>query len=151
MKIITALHSTLEKYQSPDLTCTKRCDSMVLGSLTKAMTSMQMLIPPGAPYSGLSFDALAQRVRAMEIFTDSECEKTRNHRSHRKPRSSCQNTIAREPSDSDSESALGGYINDINVEKNIVCVKESMECVLRKSKAKLCGLDLVLIDSKQFD
>lgn len=146
MKIITALHSTLGKYQGPDLTCTKRCDSMVLGSLTKAMSSTQMLIPPGAPYKGLSFDGLAQHVRAMEILTDSECEQIGNHGSPWKPRNSCQNTMARKPSD--SEWASGGYAIHNNVKKDIVCVKESMECVLRKRKAKLCGLDLVLIDSK---
>lgn len=82
--IIAALHSILVQYQGPDLTCTVKCDTLVLGSLTKAMQSLQILDPPKAPYSMLSFNSLAQRVRAIDILTDSEYHKRTN-------RSSCLN------------------------------------------------------------
>lgn len=54
------------------MTCTMKCDAIVLGSLTKAMKSMQILIPPEPPYSNLSFDRLADDIRKMDILTTCE-------------------------------------------------------------------------------
>ena len=49
---------------------------MVLGSLTKVMRDMELLIPPEAPYSKLSFNGLATSFRSKRgvILTDSHCK-----------------------------------------------------------------------------
>lgn len=48
---------------------------MVLGSLTKVMRDLELLTPPEAPYSKLSFDGLATSIQSKKemILTDSHC------------------------------------------------------------------------------
>lgn len=69
-KLIGALHSILEDYQGVVVKCTPRCDAILLGSLTKSMKSIQVLILPEVSSHNVSFKSLAERVQAMEIFTD---------------------------------------------------------------------------------
>lgn len=124
-QIITALRSALEKYQGPDRTCTKRCDSTVLGSLTLAMKSMQVLIPLEAPYSKLSFRRLCRHIREMEIFRDDECD---YKEARDRP---CQNISDR-----------NGY------GFRPIKVTVDMGILIKKLDAKLCGLDLDITNSE---
>lgn len=117
LKIITALHSALETYTGSQLVCSKTCDAVVLGSLTKAMKLLQATIPMEAPYHKLSFDGLAQDVKDMEIFADKPCKQ-------RIPRGSCPNSLYR---------GSNNYRNT---------VKEDVERVIEEAKQGLCGLNL---------
>lgn len=123
-EIITELHSTLENYQGTGLICSVRCDAIVLGTLTKAMTSMQL---PEPPYSKLSFDNFAESVGGMNILTDCEVQ------------SRCRHEYFYEYED---------------VRRSDSCpnnVKEMIQDSIEKMKVWLCGLDLDIVGSKKFD
>lgn len=120
-EIITELHSILEKYQGPGLTCNVRCDAIVLGTLTKSMKSMQL---PEPPYSKLSFDILAESVGDMNILTDCEFDSCPHgvlyrHHGHLSRATSCQNRV-----------------------------KDMIKVLIEKIKVRLCGLDLDSVGSK---
>lgn len=96
---------------------------MVLGSLILAMISLQVLIPPEAPYSKLSFESLSRHIRAMEIFLDYE-------RKHRGYSDHCKNLSINR--------SHGGVIK----------VQEDMESLINKLEKGLCGLDLGLTNKE---
>lgn len=129
LEIITLLHRFLKVYQGPGLICTTRCDALVLGSLTKSMNSMQVLIAPEAPYSKLSFDSLAHSVRAMVILTDNQCENINS-------RGACKNHYC-----------LSIYPAPISTFKTTYDIHRS----INKIEEGLCGLDLDIADSQRFD
>lgn len=120
MKIITALHSALEKYSGSHLSCTKTCDAIVLGSLTKAMKALQALIPLEPPYSTLSFDSLVEHVQAMDIFLDDRCKQNLAYG----PEYACPNSLCNGSGQATTK------------------VKENMASVIQEVRRGLCGLDL---------
>lgn len=85
---------------------------------------MQVLIPLEAPYSGLSFDSLAEHIRAIEIFTDVLCK----GEDYAWP---CPNSCP----------------GDVLRAK----IKEDMEKLIEKVQKGLCGLDLDMGNSEEFD
>lgn len=85
------------------------------------MKSMQRLIPLEAPYTELSFDRLAEHVRAMEIFTDVLCKGERY--AYPCP-SSCPEDIWRAK------------------------IKKDMENLIEKVQERLCGLDLDMVNNE---
>lgn len=110
---------------------------MVLGSLTLAMISLQVLIPPKAPYSKLSFESLSRHIRAMKIFLDYDCE----HRGYR-------------DSFSVYERKHRGYSNsckNLSINRShgdVIKVQEDMEILINKLEKGLCGLDLDLTNKE---
>lgn len=115
------LHSILGRYQGANLTCDKMCDALVLGSLTKAMKSIQVLIPPDFPYSNISFNDLAKRVREMDVYTHDLCSKNRSGGGYGHSRYSLP------PS-------FGGCPKQ---------VMDEIESLIKSLEKGLCGLDLM--------
>lgn len=111
----------LEKYQGPNLTCSSRCDAIVLGSLTRTMKSLQVLTPPEPPFRNLSFESLAKGVLDMDIMTD------------------CQGGLRRvAPTGPCSNITYYGFNSPIN--KDIV--KSEIELLITKVEGRLGGLNL---------
>lgn len=75
--IVGALHRLQEEYIELDMTCTKRCNFMVLGSFVKAVHSLKLSNSPEAVCHNISFDRFAFRVQYMSVMTDSQCPKER--------------------------------------------------------------------------
>lgn len=69
LSIIDAMHAFLESYQGSNLHCTSECDAMVLGTLTKGMKSIGLLVRPTAPFKDMCFKDLAEKVRGIPIKT----------------------------------------------------------------------------------
>lgn len=127
LRIITVLHWVLKRYQQPNEICTLRCDSTVLGSLTKEMNISQLLIRPKAPYSKLSFDSLACRVRALKILTDSECQR-------------------------DGYQLCKNYPNSCSNSQSWYTYKNfTLGSIIEEQEEKLCGLDLNTVGDERYD
>ncbi|MCJ1266901.1 hypothetical protein MMC22_006786 [Lobaria immixta] len=127
LRIITVLHWVLKRYQQPNEICTSRCDSTVLGSLTKEMNISQLLIRLKAPYSKLSFDSLACRVRALKILTDSECQR-------------------------DGYQLCKNYPNSCSNSQSWYTYKNfTLESIIEEQEEKLCGLDLDTVGDERYD
>ena len=67
-----------------------KCDSMVLGALTKGLQSIGLLLAPDPPYKGLSFQYLVQQVCNMSFPTFcNEIDEYRGHKYHKKQEARC--------------------------------------------------------------
>jgi hypothetical protein len=65
------IRSLIEKYQESKMQCPYDvdCDAMVLGGLLKALKSQGLLPLPTPPFTKLSFQALAEKLRDMSVPT----------------------------------------------------------------------------------
>lgn len=71
------IQSLLDTYHGPSRVCKRQdhCDSMVLGSLLRALKSHDLLPLPASPFIGLSFQSLARKLNESSLPT--LCERAR--------------------------------------------------------------------------
>lgn len=94
-RITFGLYGIFNRYlrQNPTVpTCTLRCDSVVLGSLAKAMESIQILWTE-PDYINRSYDSFVNTVRGFDIMTDCHCANSPSHDCLNKAGPEIQNLI----------------------------------------------------------
>ena len=66
-RIITYFHDDLKTYQASEIRCNFPCDSTVLGALTKASLSIDVLNSPEPPYKGTSLNSLTEHMLKIRV------------------------------------------------------------------------------------
>jgi len=86
--IISGIYDQFVKFRSSQYTCpinnavSFQCGSMLLGTLTKSVRSVNMLLPrPEVPFSGHNFEDLYNQLRGVDspYWYDGPCTYTENY------------------------------------------------------------------------